>query len=55
MQTVDGVVVGPGLGQTEWAHGLWRRLLRTDLPLVVDADGAQPACRRARASAAIGC
>jgi ADP-dependent NAD(P)H-hydrate dehydratase / NAD(P)H-hydrate epimerase len=36
---VDGIVVGPGLGQTAWAYGLWRALLRSDLPLVVDADG----------------
>jgi NAD(P)H-hydrate epimerase len=36
---VDGAVVGPGLGQTAWAYGLWRALLRADLPLVLDADG----------------
>jgi NAD(P)H-hydrate epimerase len=36
---VDGVVVGPGLGQTAWAYGLWRELLRADVPLVLDADG----------------
>jgi hydroxyethylthiazole kinase-like uncharacterized protein yjeF len=36
---VDGVVVGPGLGQTAWAYGLWRHLSRTRLPLIVDADG----------------
>ena len=35
----DGAVLGPGLGQTAWAHGLWRRLIASDLPLVVDADG----------------
>ena len=35
----DGAVLGPGLGQSAWAHGLWRHLLRTDLPLVLDADG----------------
>jgi NAD(P)H-hydrate epimerase len=37
--SADGVVVGPGLGQSEWARDLWRRVARTDLPLVVDADG----------------
>jgi NAD(P)H-hydrate epimerase len=36
---VDGIVVGPGLGQSAWAYGLWRALLRSDLPLVLDADG----------------
>jgi NAD(P)H-hydrate epimerase len=35
----DGAVLGPGLGQTAWAHALWRRLLGSELPLVVDADG----------------
>jgi NAD(P)H-hydrate epimerase len=35
----DGAVLGPGLGQTAWAHALWRRLIASDLPLVVDADG----------------
>ena len=36
---VDGAVLGPGLGRSAWAHGLWRHLLASDLPLVVDADG----------------
>jgi len=31
--------LGPGLDQDDWARRLWRRLLDTDLPLVVDADG----------------
>ncbi|HUQ53914.1 MAG TPA: NAD(P)H-hydrate dehydratase, partial [Gammaproteobacteria bacterium] len=38
LRMVDGVVLGPGLGQSSWAKGLWRRVLETDLPLVVDAD-----------------
>jgi ADP-dependent NAD(P)H-hydrate dehydratase / NAD(P)H-hydrate epimerase len=36
---VDGLVVGPGLGQSAWAYGLWRHLVRMDVPLVLDADG----------------
>jgi NAD(P)H-hydrate epimerase len=36
---VDGVVVGPGLGQSAWAHRLWRRVVRAEVPLVLDADG----------------
>jgi NAD(P)H-hydrate epimerase len=36
---VDGVVLGPGLCQSAWAQGLWRRLVHADLPLVLDADG----------------
>jgi NAD(P)H-hydrate epimerase len=34
----DGAVLGPGLGQSDWAGPLWRRLLGAELPLVVDAD-----------------
>jgi len=36
---VDAVVLGPGLGQTPWAKALYERVLATELPLVVDADG----------------
>src|SRR5918993_4203436 len=39
LSMVDGVVVGPGLGQSAWAYALWRRVVQTDLPLVLDADG----------------
>jgi NAD(P)H-hydrate epimerase len=35
----DAVVVGPGLGQSEWARALMERLLASDLPMVLDADG----------------
>lgn len=33
------LVVGPGLGQSDWAAALWRAALAADLPLVLDADG----------------
>jgi NAD(P)H-hydrate epimerase len=39
IRLVDGAVLGPGLGQTAWARGLWQCLIASDLPLVVDADG----------------
>jgi ADP-dependent NAD(P)H-hydrate dehydratase / NAD(P)H-hydrate epimerase len=39
IKMADGAVLGPGLGQSAWADGLWQRLLRTELPLVLDADG----------------
>jgi len=32
------VVVGPGLGQSDWSRQLFERVLDTNLPLVVDAD-----------------
>ncbi len=33
------VVIGPGLGQDSWGEQLWERALRTDKPMLVDADG----------------
>jgi NAD(P)H-hydrate epimerase len=39
LRIADAVVIGPGLGQTAWAYGVWRQVLQTDLPLIVDADG----------------
>ena len=35
----DAAVLGPGLGQTPWARGLYERVLAAEMPLVVDADG----------------
>ena len=32
------VVIGPGLGQDDWATGLWAAAYEADRPLVVDAD-----------------
>jgi NAD(P)H-hydrate epimerase len=47
----DAAVLGPGLGLSEWARPLWRRLLGAELPLIVDADAlnllaAEPLVRR---------
>ncbi len=33
------IVLGPGLGQSNWAKSLWRKVIATNKPLVVDADG----------------
>lgn len=33
------VVLGPGLGQSAWGKALFEEVLKTDLPLVLDADG----------------
>jgi hydroxyethylthiazole kinase-like uncharacterized protein yjeF len=38
LDLADGVVLGPGLGQSEWSRALWHRVVAADLPLVVDAD-----------------
>lgn len=32
------VIVGPGLGKSEWAQRLLSRIMQTELPLVIDAD-----------------
>lgn len=32
------IVIGPGLGKTEWAQNLLDRVLKSDLPKVLDAD-----------------
>jgi len=35
----DAVVLGPGLGQSDWAKRAWAQVLASELPVVVDADG----------------
>ena len=32
------IVIGPGLGQDDWAQGLWQAALAANRPMVVDAD-----------------
>lgn len=43
------IVLGPGLGQSEWAHSLWTQTLSVDKPIVMDADAlnllAQQPCQ----------
>lgn len=38
LASADAVAVGPGLGQDDWAHGLWQLALAAGKPLVIDAD-----------------
>lgn len=33
------VVLGPGLGQSDWAKALWKTAMESNLPLILDADG----------------
>lgn len=35
---INVIIMGPGLGQTDWAQALQEKLSRVDLPKVVDAD-----------------
>ena len=39
LRAADGVVLGPGLGQSAWARAVWEQVLASELPLVLDADG----------------
>lgn len=39
LSRADVIVLGPGLGQSDWAKNLWQSVFETTLPLVVDADG----------------
>lgn len=32
------VVIGPGLGKGEWSRGLFQRVIKVNLPMIVDAD-----------------
>jgi len=38
LKQANVIVIGPGLGKTEWAKLLLARVFESDLPLVVDAD-----------------
>lgn len=39
LQKADVVVLGPGLGQSEWAQNLWKLAVHHDARMVIDADG----------------
>jgi ADP-dependent NAD(P)H-hydrate dehydratase / NAD(P)H-hydrate epimerase len=38
LQAADVVAIGPGLGQDAWAKQLFKAVIATDKPLIVDAD-----------------
>jgi ADP-dependent NAD(P)H-hydrate dehydratase / NAD(P)H-hydrate epimerase len=37
--SADAAVLGPGLGRSPWARALAQRVLASELPLILDADG----------------
>jgi hydroxyethylthiazole kinase-like uncharacterized protein yjeF len=39
LEKADVIILGPGLGQGEWAQSVWTQVLQTDKTVVVDADG----------------
>lgn len=46
LEKADAVVIGPGLGQTEWASQLLQKVLATALPLLLDADALNLLAKR---------
>ena len=38
LKRADVVAIGPGLGQSAWARGIWSCAMASQLPLIVDAD-----------------
>jgi NAD(P)H-hydrate epimerase len=39
LEQATHLVVGPGLGQDDYAYGLWQTALKSEHPMVLDADG----------------
>jgi NAD(P)H-hydrate epimerase len=50
LQKASVCLIGPGLGEDDWAYALWQEVSKTLLPLVVDASAlhflAQAPCRK---------
>jgi len=44
LENTDVVVIGPGLGQSAWSDQLLQQTLKTDKPLVIDADALNMLC-----------
>ncbi len=39
LEQASAIALGPGLGQGAWGHALWDAAVRTNVPVVIDADG----------------
>ena len=39
LERASVIVLGPGLGQSEWSRMLWQQVIHQSQPLIVDADG----------------
>jgi len=52
LQRADVLALGPGLGQSAWAHALWLTALDSGKPLVLDADGLNLLAKEPRRFAA---
>ena len=51
-QRADAVVLGPGLGQSDWSAQVFERFIDVDVPMVVDADGLNWLARSGRHASA---
>lgn len=38
-ERADVIALGPGLGTSDWSRAVWGRMLNSDRPVVLDADG----------------
>jgi len=47
IDTADVIAIGPGLGQDAWAQELFKAVMTTDKPLIVDADALNLLAKRA--------
>src|SRR6185437_8939239 len=52
LERADVVAIGPGLGRSPWAADMLATVLRTDKPLVVDADALNLIAEKARGEVA---
>lgn len=50
LERASVIALGPGLGQSPWAQGLWQAAIAVDKPLVVDADALNLLAMRPRQS-----
>lgn len=42
------IILGPGLGQSEWAQGLWTQTVSADKPILMDADALNLLAQQSR-------
>jgi len=48
IERADVIAIGPGLGQQAWGTALWKAVLDSDKPLVIDADALNLLAREPR-------
>jgi NAD(P)H-hydrate epimerase len=54
LQAADVIAIGPGLGQDAWAKELFKAVIATDKPLIVDADALNLLAQQAAVRASSG-